>query len=189
MPRMSASAKEESHDRILTAAARLFRERGIEATSVADIMKAAGLTHGGFYRHFDSKQALVTAAFRRAVEELLSEAEAAPDREEAQARFLARYLSSEHVGDPGHGCPLIALGAEIARDDGPAQTEASSAMERMAALLATGEQDDVDPGLAMMALLLGAVSLARIAKSPELSAKMRAVGERGVDVLKSHWRD
>ena len=61
MPRMSEAEKQKSHRRILDAAARLFRERGIEATSVADVMKAAGMTHGGFYRHFDSKEDLVSA--------------------------------------------------------------------------------------------------------------------------------
>ncbi|MBT8476236.1 MAG: TetR/AcrR family transcriptional regulator, partial [Alphaproteobacteria bacterium] len=77
MPRMSAQEKQKSHERILKAASRLFRERGIETTSVADVMKAAGLTHGGFYRHFASKDALVAAAFRHAVDEVLSVVEAA----------------------------------------------------------------------------------------------------------------
>ena len=118
MPRMSAAEKQKSHERILDAAARLFRERGIEATSVADVMKAAGLTHGGFYKHFPSKQALVAEAFRRAAEGLLSgaEAEAAPGRParaEPRARYVARYLSGEHVSDAGHGCPIAALGADL----------------------------------------------------------------------------
>ncbi|MEL6618022.1 MAG: helix-turn-helix domain-containing protein, partial [Pseudomonadota bacterium] len=78
MPKMSADEKRQSHERILKAASRLFRERGIEATSVADVMKAAGLTHGGFYRHFSSKDALVAAAFGHAVDEVLSAVEAAP---------------------------------------------------------------------------------------------------------------
>ena len=140
MPRMSAAEKQKSHERILEAAARLFRERGIAATSVADVMQAAGLTHGGFYKHFPSKQALVAQAFRHAAEGLLSgaEAEAAPGgpaRAEARARYVARYLSGEHVIDAGHGCPIAALGADLARGEGAARAEATRALERMAALL------------------------------------------------------
>ena len=112
MPRMSEAEKRKSHDRILDAASRLFRERGIEATSVSDVMKAAGLTHGGFYRHFGSKEELVGAAFRAAVEEVQSELRA------ARQRYLALYLSTEHLCDRAHGCPLAALGAEVARLDG-----------------------------------------------------------------------
>ncbi|MGB0904935.1 MAG: TetR family transcriptional regulator, partial [Mangrovicoccus sp.] len=67
MARQSKAEKQKSHARILEAAAQVFREKGIEATSLADVMTAAGLTHGGFYRHFASKEALVAAAFHHAV--------------------------------------------------------------------------------------------------------------------------
>ena len=192
MPRMSAAEKKKSHERILEAAARLFRERGVEATSVADVMKAAGLTHGGFYKHFPSKQALVVAAFRRAAEELLAEAEAAPEgpaRAAARANYIARYLSPEHVDDAGHGCPLAALGADISRLNGPERAEASGTLERMAALLDTGGQERGEKGLAVMALLLGTITLARLAASPELRAQMLKAGEKGTVALENCWRD
>ncbi len=191
MPRMSAAEKEKSHLRILEAAARLFRERGVEATSIADVMKAAGLTHGGFYKHFASKEALVAAAFRRAAAELLGEAGASssgPAHEEARARFIARYLSPEHVGDAGHGCPLAALGTDIARLDGPARAEASEALERMAALLDPDAQGASDEGLALMALLMGTITVARLAATPELSAKVLEAGKRAADALANGWR-
>ncbi|MEZ5913496.1 MAG: TetR/AcrR family transcriptional regulator [Paracoccaceae bacterium] len=89
---MSADEKQKTHERILKAASQLFRERGIETTSVADVMKAAGLTHGGFYRHFASKEALVAAAFSHAVDEVLSDVEAAPSGPD-QASALDSYVA------------------------------------------------------------------------------------------------
>lgn len=191
MPRMSADEKQKSHERILKAASRLFRARGIETTSVADVMKAAGLTHGGFYRHFASKEALVAAAFSHAVDEVLSEVEAAPAGPEHAAaldRYVARYLSAEHVEDRGQGCPLAAMGAEIARLDGAAEAEASDAVERMARLLAAGERGATDKGVATMALLLGTITLARLARSGEPSAKILDAGKRGTELLEQRWR-
>lgn len=191
MPRMSASDKKKSHERILKAASRLFRERGVEATSVADVMKAAGLTHGGFYRHFDSKEALVSAAFRQAAEELLSEVEAVPAgpaHAAAREQFVARYLSAEHMEERGHGCPLAAMGAEIARLNGEAQNEASETLERMARLLAADDPGGKDQGLATMALLLGTITLARLAKTQELSEMVLGAGKRGAHLLEQRWR-
>ena len=188
MPRMSAAEKQKSHDRILDAAARLFRERGIEAASIADVMHAAGLTHGGFYKHFPSKQALVAEAFRHAAGELLSGAGAGADaggaaRAGAQARFIARYLSPDHVADAGQGCPVAALGADAVRHGGAVQAEASRAFERMAAFLAPDGPDGEDRGLALMALLAGTVTLARLADTPELAARVIAAGRRAAGIL------
>ncbi|NNK67397.1 MAG: TetR/AcrR family transcriptional regulator [Rhodobacteraceae bacterium] len=187
---MSAQEKQKSHERILKAASRLFRERGIETTSVADVMKAAGLTHGGFYRHFASKDALVAAAFRHAVDEVLSVVEAAPaGPEQAAARdhYVTRYLSAEHVEDRSEGCPLAAMGAEIARLDGAADAEALYAVERMARLLTAGERGATDKGVATMALLLGTITLARLAKSRELSDTILDAGKRGTALLDQRW--
>ena len=77
MPRMSEAEKRKSHRRILDAASRLMREKGIGSTSVSDVMKAARLTHGGFYRHFSSKDELVAAAFQHAVDDVVKGIEAA----------------------------------------------------------------------------------------------------------------
>ncbi len=186
MPRMSAAEKKKSHERILDAAARLIRERGIEATSIADVMREAGLTHGGFYKHFPSKQALVAEAFRHAAEGLLDEAETAPGdpaRAEARARYVARYLSGEHVIDAGHGCPIAALGADLARNEGAARSEATRALERMAAFLGPDAPGEDDSGLALTALLVGTVTLARLADQPELATRIVEAGKRAAGVL------
>jgi len=191
MPRVSEAEKLKSHERILEAAAYLMRKHGVESTSVADVMEAAGLTHGGFYRHFDSKEALLAAAFRKALEEVLSELEAAGTDSEkaARARYITRYLSPEHIDDRGHGCPLAAIGAEIARRDNAARAEASTAVERMGALLGADEGGADDQGLAMMALLLGTITLARLAKPQQLAMRVLDAGKQGADLLDRRWPD
>ena len=191
MPKMSADEKRQSHERILKAASRLFRERGIEATSVADVMKAAGLTHGGFYRHFSSKDALVAAAFGHAVDEVLSAVEAAPTGPEqavARGQYIANYLSTQHAEDRGQGCPLAAMGAEIARLYGTADIEVSDTVERMARVLDPDNGRATERGLATVALLLGTITLARLTKTPELSDMVLDAGKRGTHLLEQHWQ-
>lgn len=191
MPRVSEAEKLKSHEKILDAAAYLMRKQGVESTSVADVMEAAGLTHGGFYRHFDSKEALLAAAFRKALEEVLSELEAAGSGAEkaARARYIARYLSPEHIHDRGHGCPLAAIGAEIARRDNAARAEASTAVERMGELLGADDDGADDQGLAMMALLLGTITLARLAEPQQLAMRILDAGKQGADLLERCWPD
>jgi len=192
MPRVSEAEKRKSHERILEAAARRLREQGVEATSIADVMEAARLTHGGFYRHFDSKGALVAAAFRKAVDEVLSEVDGAGTRAEREAaigRYIARYLSPEHVDDRGHGCPLAALGGEIARFDDNARGEASAAVERMGALLGPESGGTEDQGFARMALLLGTITLARLAETRELARAILEAGKKGAGLLDQSWGD
>jgi TetR/AcrR family transcriptional repressor of nem operon len=113
--RVSNEEKERSRERILAAAGRLFRERGIEGASVGDIMGAAGMTHGGFYRHFASKEDLLAAALAKAFAAFARPLSEAPSGETAQA-FRARYLSQAHRAAPGEGCPAAALGADVARE-------------------------------------------------------------------------
>src|SRR6185312_1275405 len=107
----------ENHDRIVETAARLFREHGFEGVGVAELMKAAGLTHGGFYGHFESKEDLVQRACERVLER---STERWRDRVEgARGRplyALAKgYLTERHRDDPGNGCLLASLGADAAR--------------------------------------------------------------------------
>ena len=115
--RYAASETAKKHDRILTEAARLFRERGFEGAGVAEIMKKAGLTHGAFYAHFDSKQALAADALARAFvqsDDLIYASTA--NKADPKQAFLDSYLSTKHRDNSGAGCALAALGAEIARD-------------------------------------------------------------------------
>ncbi len=190
MPRMSDAEKQRSHNRILDAAASLFRQNGIAATSVADVMKAAGMTHGGFYRHFDSKEALVGAAFRHAVDDVVSDIEQAASRAERdneRTKYIANYLSQVHVGASEQGCPLAAMGTELARAGGAPQQAGAAAMARMAALLQDKPDTGVEQGLASMALLLGAITLARLAETDQDADRVLDAGRTGLELLREHW--
>ena len=111
--RKSRQEAAETRKRIVRAAAREFRERGIVATGLADLMKAAGLTHGGFYKHFASKDQLVAEATVVAMDSVLEKLAAQPTVNSA----VAGYLSTRHRDKPASGCPLAALGGELARSD------------------------------------------------------------------------
>ena len=104
--RKSREEAAETRKRIVQAAAREFREKGIVATGLADLMKAAGLTHGGFYKHFASKDQLVAEATVAALDSIIEELAAQPTVNSA----VAAYLSTRHRDSPASGCPLAALG-------------------------------------------------------------------------------
>ena len=116
--RYSSDQKAQSHDKILSVAARSFREHGGDTSGIGTVMKKVGLTKGGFYRHFKSKDDLFVEAVARAFEEMgrgmVEVAKAAPEGQGLRA-MIERYLSVRHADSPGAGCVLSALGPELAR--------------------------------------------------------------------------
>src|SRR6184192_3022621 len=115
MKRAGGRSKEATHDRIVEAAARAIRRSGYNGTGVADIMKDAGLTHGGFYAHFSSREAMLAEAADRAGSEsvaTMTRVAAAAPPQEALRSMIHAYLSKEHVEDAETGCPVAALGSE-----------------------------------------------------------------------------
>ena len=166
--RVTQHEMDTHHDRIVEGTARLMRERGIRNTSVADAMQAAGMTHGGFYRHFKSKDDLVVQALRSAFDDFARPLELRRQSESPQAlldEYKALYLSPQHIAHPGYGCPMPALGSELAREGEPVQAEFALGLERViAAFTAAGEgsADERRPAaLREIAMLVGAVVLAR----------------------------
>ena len=129
--RYPAEQKAETREKILATAARSFREHGSELNGIGHVMKELGLTKGGFYRHFESKGDLYAAAVARAFEEqndrLMAVAMAAPKGAELRT-VIEQYLSAEHLSAPGAGCPLAALGAEIARQPSEVRKRIHSSM-------------------------------------------------------------
>ncbi|WP_316502615.1 TetR/AcrR family transcriptional regulator [Klebsiella oxytoca] len=121
--RVSRKQVEENKQTILTAAGRLFRERGFDAVTVTDIMKSAGLTHGGFYGYFKSKDDLIA----QTLAELKIESEAADNDVES---LIARYLSPEHRDNFASGCPLAALAAETNRQSESARDEMTARLQQ-----------------------------------------------------------
>src|SRR4051794_16513771 len=116
--RYSPEHKERTRARIVRAAARRFRSKGSEGAGIGDLMRDLRLTHGGFYRHFDSKEALFTEAFEQSLQEARDRVtraiEQAPKGGELKA-LIDAYLDVDHLNDVRGGCPVAALASEVAR--------------------------------------------------------------------------
>ncbi len=190
MARMSEAEKQKSHARIIDAAARLFRKDGIGATSVSDVMQAAGLTHGGFYRHFSSKENLIEAAFAKAVDDLIADMETSEtetQREQSRKDYISRYLSLDHAKNAGGGCPLATMGAEISRFEGDIKSETSKAIKRTSLLLDQSSDRSTAHGTATMAMLVGIISVARLAETEDDALQIIAAGKAGLKRLNAGW--
>lgn len=171
--------KADTRRRILDAAVALFREHGIDGVGVDAIMRAAGLTHGGFYGHFASKEQLAAEVCgatlgRSAARWEATAADLTPDQ--ARRRIVQGYLRPEAIGQ---GCLFPALGPDIARRP-DARAEASDALTRMAAVLEATRPPAGPDGLASLATLVGAVVLARLAADPAQAAAILAAAREAV---------
>ena len=133
--RMSQAEKDKSHARIVASASLLLRERGLNGASVDEVMKAAGLTHGGFYKHFDSKGALIEAAIGAAFAGFAEPLERG-EPERAVAAYRALYLSEGHKNHPGIGCPVASLGPDIGRAPERLKSAFGAGVRRIVAALA-----------------------------------------------------
>jgi len=165
--RHSRQEAAETRTRIVATASRQFRAKGVHATGLAEVMEQAGLTHGGFYRHFVSKDQLVAEALDVAWTEGMTEM--GTDTLDPAA-FIARYLSPQHRDNASRGCPLAALGSELARADDATRHAAMNGFAALAGRVAGGEVEDRH--LAIASLLVGAVTMARIAQDPAASASI-----------------
>jgi TetR/AcrR family transcriptional repressor of nem operon len=183
--RVSRQKAAENRDRIIEAAGALFRARGFDGVGVADIMKAADLTHGGFYGHFASKDDLVAQASRHAMACAAANwhavVERAPDR--PFAALLEHYLSPRHRDDPGRGCVFAALAADAARNGSAVRGAFAEGLTRLVDILA-----EAIPGrskaarrrkaIAAMTAMVGALSLARAAEGSPLSDEILDAARR-----------
>jgi AcrR family transcriptional regulator len=186
MRRTAPSRKETSHERIVEAAARAIRRAGYDGVSVADIMKEAGLTHGGFYAHFDSREAMLAEAADRAGAEGLAALErvaAATPAPRALQAMLRTYLSKQHLESPENGCPVAALGSEMPRQAPEVRRAATRRIKEVIDLVARQASDWGQPGaheraLAQVATMVGALVLARAVDDPKLSDALREAALR-----------
>jgi len=174
--------KEISHDRIVEVAARAIRRSGYAGTGLADIMKEAGLTHGGFYAHFKSRDALLAEAWRHAGAESAALAarvtSAAPPGQAIQAMMQA-YLSSEHISAIETGCPVSALGSEMPRQSPEVRRAATIHIKEMIDLIARqlpdwGQLQAHQQAMALLCALIGTTVIARAVDDPALSEALRA---------------
>lgn len=185
MPRSTAH-KARTHARIVEAAIRAFRERGVETVAIADVMRAAGLTHGGFYAHFPNKERLVAEAAahgltdsRRAlVMDAAAAQPAAPLRE-----IIRRYVSRSHRDDPAGGCAMPALAAEVAREPEEVRHAFTAGLEDFITQLmdyvpgATPEARR-DAALTLTSGMAGAIALSRAVDDPDMSDRILLAARR-----------
>jgi TetR/AcrR family transcriptional regulator, transcriptional repressor for nem operon len=168
--RVSRQDRDAGHQRIVTEASRLLRRRGVEATGVAEVMTAAGLTHGGFYRHFANKQALTAAAVDAAFEEILGRLDAT-----VATAYDAFYLSEAHLRHPERGCPIAALGGDFARQPAALKRGFGAGLRRVVARLADGltgaAAERERTATRHLAMLVGAMVMAR-ASDPATAASV-----------------
>lgn len=177
MKRTAGRAKEITHERIVETAARAIRRSGYGGTSVADIMKEAGLTHGGFYAHFPSRDAMLAEAADRAGAEAVAVSTrvtaAAPPKRALQA-LLGAYLSKAHLQGIETGCPVAALGSEMPRQAPEVRRAATRRIKEMIDVVARQSPDWGKPGahehaLVTVATMVGTLLLARAVDDPKLA--------------------
>jgi TetR/AcrR family transcriptional repressor of nem operon len=174
--KVSREQAAQNRERVVATAAKLFREKGYGGIGVADLMKSAGLTHGGFYGNFGSKEALmaevVTYAIDNSIHTWDSLVARAPDQ--ALEAVVAPYLSTQHRDNPGQGCTMAALGPEVARmapDVRCAVTEGvRKQLGKLAALMpADSPEEQREAALVTYASMVGALVLSRAVNDPALS--------------------
>jgi TetR/AcrR family transcriptional repressor of nem operon len=186
--RYSKEHKFQTHERIVKKASVKLREKGAHGIGVADLMKDAGLTHGGFYAHFDSRDALVIEAFTHAMDRSTARwrklSEETPV-EKRLSKIVNTYLAPVHRDDLGHGCAVPALAAEIARESAKTRRVFSGRMEQMIDMLA--EQFHGMPrkaarkeAVAALATMMGSLVMARVAGNGELSEEILKSGRDAV---------
>ncbi|MGE9007521.1 TetR/AcrR family transcriptional regulator [Leptospira interrogans] len=182
--RYSKEHKQETHARIVKKASVRLREKGAHGIGVADLMKEAGLTHGGFYAHFDSREALVIEAFAYAMDRSTERwrkvaDETPPDKR--LATIVENYLTPIHRDDPGHGCAIPTLGAEIARESAKTRKAFAAKLEAMVDMMADQILDVPrkvarKQAVAALATMMGTLVLSRIAGNGEFSDEILAAG-------------
>lgn len=182
--RYSREHKQETHDRIVKKASVRLREKGAHGIGVADLMKEAGLTHGGFYAHFDSREALVIEAFAYAMDRSMEHWRKQSDQvapEKQLGQIVETYLSTLHRDNPGHGCSIPALGAEIARESPKTRKAFAGKLDQMIEMMVDfiplPRKAARKQAIATLATMAGTMLLARVAGSSELSDEVLKAGK------------
>ena len=171
----SQAQKAESRQRVLENASRQIREHGIEALGVAECMRSAGLTHGAFYGHFSSRDALILEALEHAVSQsekrMASIASGAAKRGETPLQAIAEaFLNERHVKNPGNGCALCALAGEARHANPDVRGQLTGYVRKLASRIAHAiPSDSKEAGLGIVATIVGAITLARAVDDDRLA--------------------
>ncbi len=174
--RVSKTEADRSKERIVESASKLFRERGFEKVSVSEIMKDAGMTHGGFYRHFSSKDELMGAACDFAFNKSQTSL-----KEMGLECVLDQYLSESHMNNPSSGCIIAALAGEISRQEMPLQDSFSVGVKKQIDVLSslmeqsrTLDGENRQRAIVMFSSMIGALLMARSVNDTDLAKEILA---------------
>jgi len=190
----SKAQKKRTHKRIVTIASKRFREKGLAGFGIAELMKEAGLTVGGFYKHFDSRDDLVAEAVSSAFGGWKRRVDAAPSGgpSVSLAKLIDDYLTAAHRDDPGTGCAFSALAPEIARSDKRTRAltteQVRNDIQLIAGLIPARDAHAVrSQAILTFSALVGAMSLARAVSDEALSREiLKTVAERLKNSVSEH---
>jgi TetR/AcrR family transcriptional repressor of nem operon len=174
--RVSRIQAAENRQTVINVASRLFRERGFDGIGLKDLMEGAGLTQGGFYKQFASKEDLAVEASKRALESASSRWSdaAAQNPDDPLGAVLAFYLSSDHREEKMDGCPIVALGADAARQGPDVKAAFEAGIKAHLEVLtrfigAAGSEASSGKAMAILSTMVGAVTLSRVVNDPDLA--------------------
>jgi TetR/AcrR family transcriptional repressor of nem operon len=176
MMRVSRAQAAENRETVINVASRLFREHGFDGIGLKDLMEAAGLTQGAFYKQFASKEDLAAQASRRALESVSSRwsAAAAANPKDPLSAVVAIFLSTDHREERMDGCPIVALGSDAARQGSDVkasfETGIKDHLEILSRLIAeTGGEKPKGKAMAILSTMVGALMLSRVVNDPDLA--------------------
>jgi TetR/AcrR family transcriptional repressor of nem operon len=177
--KVSREKMAEHREKIISSASKRFREQGFDGIGVADLMKEAGLTHGGFYGHFDSKEELVGLATERALHDSVAKWERVMGGEtgDPMQTFGRQYLSLQHWRNPGTGCLFASLGGEVGRQPVTVRNRVTEGVQRMIKLLGTYTRGKTEAArrrkaISAYASVVGGMILARSVSDPALAEEI-----------------
>jgi TetR/AcrR family transcriptional regulator, transcriptional repressor for nem operon len=180
----SAIETAQKHERILDESIRLFRERGFSGVSVSEVMKAAGLTHGPFYNHFASKEALMAETLTRELQRATSGFDKLPPTHDGIAQYVDYYLSEEHRDDCSGGCAVAALASEVRQEEqvrGPFTEQLKSAIQKLATRFPWRSRRSArGDAIHMYSAMIGAVILARAVNDENFSREILAEARKRI---------
>jgi TetR/AcrR family transcriptional repressor of nem operon len=185
--RVSRIQAEENRQTVINVASRLFREHGFDGIGLKDLMKSAGLTQGAFYKQFASKEDLAAQASERALESATGRwsAAAAADPKNPLGAVIAFYLSMGHREERGHGCPVVALGADAARQGADVKASFEAGIRKYLEMLEpwVGEpdgEDSTEKAMAILSTMVGALVLSRAVNNKRLSKRFLQAAAKSV---------
>ena len=185
--RVSRAQAEENRQNVIDVASRLFREHGFDGIGLKDLMEGAGMTHGAFYKQFESKEGLVAEASARAFESATSRwsdaVEANP--KDPLGAVIAFYLSKGHRKEKMEGCPLVALGADAARQSADVKAAFEDGIRQHLSTLAgliskADSQEKLNKAMAILSTMVGAVTLSRVVNDPRLAQSLLDAAAKSV---------